>query len=85
MAVLTDAERFGIRKQFAGGLSATRTLFALSKPDIQAAVNAIDNWVDANAVSFNTAIPQPDRGTLTSKQKVQILFYIVARRYEVEP
>jgi hypothetical protein len=85
MAVLADGERLGVLKRFAGELSAARTAFALSKPDLQAAVNAIDDWVEANQAAFNTAIPLPARTTLTAKQKVQLLFYVVSRRYEVEP
>lgn len=85
MAVLVDTDRIGVRKRFAGELSAARLAFGLSKPDLQAAINAIDDWVDGNAAAFNAAIPQPARGTLTAKQKVQLFFYVMARRYEVEP
>jgi hypothetical protein len=84
MAVLVDADRVGVRKRFAGELSAARLSFGLSKLDLQAAINGIDDWVEANQAAFNTAIPQPARSGLTAKQKVQLLFYVVSRRYEVE-
>ena len=48
-------------------------------------MNAIDDWVQANAAAFNTAIPQPARGTLTAKQKVQLLFHVVSKRFDATP
>lgn len=52
---------------------------SLTKTDLRAAVNATDQWIDDNASSFNTAIPQPARGQLTTTQKT-ILFCFVAMR-----
>jgi len=53
----------------------------LTKIDVRAAVNAIDQWVSDNALSLNSAIPQPARAALTSEQKAQLLKYVVTRRY----
>lgn len=53
------------------------------RQDLRDAVAAIDAWADANAASFNTAIPQPARGALTTKQKARLLMYVVKRRHEV--
>jgi hypothetical protein len=58
-------------------------LGALTKADLKAAVDAIDAWIDANAASFNQAIPQPARGALTAKQKAWLFFFVVRRRFEV--
>lgn len=55
----------------------------LSAADVRAAINAIDDWADANAAEFNTAIPQPARGALTVRQKTQLLMYVIRRRAEV--
>lgn len=52
----------------------------LTKADLRAAVNAVDDWADANAVGFNTAIPQPARGAMTSKQKTLLLSYVILKR-----
>lgn len=52
----------------------------VNKPDLRAAVDAIDAWVDANQASFNTAIPQPARGQLTAAQKSLLLMFVVMRR-----
>jgi hypothetical protein len=83
MALLADPERLSVGKNFCEELSRNREAFAVSKPDFRAAVNAIDDWVDANAASFNAAIPQPARGAMTTKQKAALLLSIVRRRWEV--
>lgn len=59
------------------------TFSTLTKPDIRAAVVAVDAWADANAASFNAALPQPARGVLTVRQKARLLMAVIQRRYEV--
>jgi len=54
----------------------------IKKPELRAAVNAADQWIDDNASSFNAALPQPARGILSSKQKALILMMIIARRFD---
>lgn len=82
MAALNDTDRAAVNQQFQSDVSRDREPFgALTKTDIRAAVNAIDDWVVANAAAFNAAIPQPARGALTAAQKARLLSLIVARRY----
>lgn len=50
---------------------------SLSKDDLLAAVAATDTWIDANAASYNAAIPQPARAELTAEQKT-LMFCCVA-------
>lgn len=54
----------------------------LLKADIRAAVDGIDQWISDNSVSFNSAIPQPARGVLTSSQKTAIFCYIATKRFK---
>ena len=49
------------------------------KAALRAAIDAVDDWLDANATAFNQAIPQPARSALTAAQKLELL-YIVARK-----
>lgn len=56
---------------------------ALTKAQLRAAVDAIDDWVDANSTAFNSAIPQPARSVLTAKQKAALLMLVVQRRHGV--
>ena len=83
MAVLPDSDRANIWAQFMQVLSNDHDPLGLSKPDLRAAVNAIDDWVNTNAAVFNLAIPQPARTVLTARQKARILALVVLRRYEV--
>lgn len=83
MAVLGDNDRVTLVQKFAQDMSGTRTAVSIVKADMRAAVNAIDDWVQANASAFNTAIPQPARGALTTQQKAKLLWYVVQRRFEV--
>lgn len=83
MAVLTDPERSALFQKFSQDLSNTRTSIGLVKADVRAAINAIDDWVDANATAFNQAIPQPARAALTAQQKAKLLWFVVQRRFEV--
>lgn len=54
---------------------------AINRNDLRAAINAADDWADANAVSFNQALPQPARGSLTAAQKAMLLMIVIARRH----
>lgn len=82
MAALLDEDRIGVWSEFMrqpeGG-----EVFSLTKQDLRIAVNDIDAWIDANASSFNSAISQPARGALTTRQKVRLFLYVVRRRFEV--
>jgi len=84
MAILSPSDRLLTYQRYISDLCARREpLAALLKPELRAAVNAIDDWVDANAASFNAAIPQPARAQLTNTQKADLLVYVVRRRFEV--
>lgn len=83
MAVLSDPDRATLWARYMSDASSARTPIPLSKPDLRAAVDAVDDWVDANAGAFNAAIPQPARSALTAQQKANLLLYVVRRRFEV--
>lgn len=77
---LTDNERAALTQQVMSDYSATRTLLPIAKAHVREVVNGIDNWVDANQASFNSAIPQPARGLLTTEQKSDLLTYVLYKR-----
>lgn len=81
MAILTDAGRTAIWKDFGEEISRARDGVGITKAQLKAAVDAIDSWIDANALSLNSAIPQPARGALSASQKARILALVVHRRY----
>ena len=84
MAILSDNMRKALWAKFMSDESSARGVIATNKSDLRAAVNAIDQWVDDNQASFNTAIPQPARGVLTAAQKAALLMYVVTKRFEEE-
>jgi hypothetical protein len=52
----------------------------LTKPDIKAAVDAIDDYIDTNAATMNAALPQPFRTIATLEQKARLFAYVALRR-----
>ena len=84
MAILTNADRAELKSLFAQKASSVWEIIPVNKSDLRAAVDAIDQWVEDNQAGFNSAIPLPARTALTAKQKVQLLFYVVRKRWEVE-
>jgi hypothetical protein len=51
-----------------------------TKADLRAAIDACDSWIDTNAAAFNTALPQPFRGSATQTQKTMLLCWVAMRR-----
>jgi len=64
-------------------LSHSRVPISITKADLRAAVNAVDDWINTNAAAYNTAIPQPARGALTASQKAELLSAVALRKFEV--
>ena len=84
MAILPDADRQALWARFMAEMSSRREPCGfLTKADLRAAVNAIDNWVEVNAAAFNQAVPFPARTQVTARQKAELLFLVVRRRFEV--
>lgn len=56
----------------------------LTKPQLVEVIDALDDWWEASgAAAANVAIPQPQRGILTTKQKARLFMALLAARYEV--
>lgn len=83
MPVLLDVDRLELRAKFMRQASDRRDARLLAKPDLLAAVQAADGWANANAASFNAALPLPARTALTGRQKAELLMFVIRRRWEV--
>jgi len=84
MAAMITADRLFVAAAFQSDTShRLETTAGVLRADIIAAVNAIDDWVVANAAAFNTAIPTAARTGLTTAQKANLLAAVVLRRYAV--
>lgn len=80
MVTLTTEERRALWQEW---MTANREAVSIAKADLRAAVDAVDEWIEANMASFNAAIPQPARGALSAKQKALLLAFVLRRRFEV--
>ena len=81
MAALSAAIRLQIRASWASLISSRREPFALTKPQLDAAIAAVDDWIDGNAVAFNNALPTAAKNNLTAAQKAELLSLVALRRY----
>lgn len=55
----------------------------LTKVQLRNAMNAVDDWVEANFAGFNSALPAGARSDLTPRQKVRLLAIVLRRRQEL--
>lgn len=78
MANLTSDKRAECNAQ---AMRENLATLSITKAELRAAIDAIDQWVSDNAASFNSAIPQPARGALSAAQKAFLLQIVVAKRY----
>ena len=53
----------------------------LTKDDFKAAIAAADAWIDANAVSFNLALPPAFRTAATASQKASLLAFVALTKF----
>lgn len=55
---------------------------AVLKAQLRAVYDALDDWWEASgATAANTAIPQPQRGLLTARQKSAIFQLLLTKKY----
>jgi hypothetical protein len=82
MALLPDADRADLAADIMRDLSdARQSLGTMTKAQLRAAIDAADAWADANAASYNTALPLPARTVLTSQQKARLLKLVITQRF----
>lgn len=81
MAVLSDGDRVEVMREFMAWWSHDNEPATMNKEQLREVVNAADAWADANAASYNTAIPQPQRGLMTARQKAKMLSLIITKRF----
>ena len=81
MAALADSDRRLCWSDMMRQSSAAGEALPMLKADLKAAVDALDDFLVANAVAVNTSIPQPARGALSISQKAKLLMLVVERRY----
>ena len=83
MTVLTQEVRTELWADLMRRLSAERQAVVINKLELRAAIDAVDAWAEANASSFNSALPVAARTGLTPQQKAMMLAWVVMKRHEV--
>ena len=83
MAILPDTDRNNINAELMREQSRKRKSIAVTKTDLRAAIDAVDQWIEDNKTSYNNAIPQPARAALTADQKALLLQFVTAKRFGV--
>lgn len=84
MAVLDKTNRSTLWAEFMRRISReSQGVGAMSKQELRAAVDALDDWIEANQAAINQAIPLPARSALTTKQKALLFFFVADRRFRV--
>lgn len=81
MAVLNNANRTAVRAAYGSDLSNRSEAFSLSRPELDAAIAAIDDWIEANAAAFNAALPAAARTKLTAGQKAELFARVALKRF----
>lgn len=78
---LTAQQKIDLRARWCSEISRRRDQLPLSRPNLDAAITAVDNWVEANAASYNSALPAQARNNLTAAQKTELLYLVALARY----
>lgn len=84
MAVLTNEDRQKLWADYMRYSSNIREEIGLTKAELREAVNATDDWINANQASFNNALPAAAKANLTQKQKVRLFLEVAQKRFNVE-
>lgn len=74
---MDSTNRLRTRNQFMRDIEEN---FGITKAQLLAAVDGLDDYFETNATAINTAIPQPARSAMTTSQKSLLVAYIALRR-----
>ena len=82
MAVLDEANRVAVWEQQMRDPELVAEMYgSMTKSDLRAAVNAIDDYFETNKTTINNTLPAAAKAAMTTKQKAKLLVYVLARRY----
>ncbi len=84
MAELSSENRAVLVAKSARENSQLRENYQLTKSQHRALYDAVDTWINDNAASYNNALPEPAKTTMTAKQKARVFVAVITRRWEIE-
>lgn len=80
MALLNENSRVSVWEEF---MRENKETISVLKLELRETINAIDQWTEDNAASFNAALPIAFRTTATPKQKALVFLLILAKRFRI--
>ncbi|NIP55016.1 MAG: hypothetical protein GWN00_14840 [Aliifodinibius sp.] len=84
MAVLTEQDRYDLWAEYMRFSSNIREEIGLTKPELRAAVDATDDWIEANKADYNSSLPAAAQAALTAKQKARLFMAVAQKKFDVE-
>lgn len=82
MAVLDEANRVAVWESHMRDPDlCAETFGTMSKTDLRAAVDALDDYLETNKTAINNALPAAAKAGMTTKQKAKLLMWVVRQRY----
>jgi hypothetical protein len=82
MAKLSSTDRQSLWSSVMSAISENREPISVSKSDLRAAIDATDDWIDNNALSYNLALPAASRNSLTAAQKSRLFREVARLRFQ---
>lgn len=82
MTLLPEGTRAATAAQYSRDVSNERESISITKPELRAAVDAVDVWVNANKGAFNSALPAAAQAGMTAPQKARLLVAVVSHRFQ---
>jgi len=81
MAALGTQDRLDAAGVYMASENGIGTFSGVTKTDIRAAFNALDDFLVTNAASVNNALPAAAKANLTTSQKARLLVAVITKRY----
>ena len=83
MAELPAEDRLKIWRGIQRHWSQDREPIGISKPELRAAIDATDTWINDNQASFNNALPAAAKDNLTQAQKTLVFCTVALARVSI--
>ncbi len=80
MAVLSEADRVDAWSRW---MQDNEDDTSFTKDELRDAVNATDDWIQANQANYVAALPSPFRTQSNLKQKLMLFTYVTGKRFGV--
>ncbi len=84
MATLSELQRVEAWADLMKKWSRDGETVGIEKAELRAAVDAMDDFFDANTATINNAFPAAAKAGLTTQQKALLLMYVITKRYILE-